>query len=201
MNVAFGVKAHSGWAALVTVGEPAGGVVVVDRRRIELAEDGWARQPYHAAAAAKRDEARDVVRHGVEAAHRMAAREIRATVERERQRGNEVVAGAVLVAAPMPDWTIEEILAVHFRKHQAEGVLYRDALARATEACGLRLVAIPEKELATYAERALGLPVSSLEKTIAALRKSAGPPWGKDQKDAALGALVALQPPQSRARS
>lgn len=65
----------------------------------------------------------------------------------------------------------------------------------------MRLVAIPEKELATYAERALGLPVSSLEKTIAALRKSAGPPWGKDQKDAALGALVALQPPQSRARS
>jgi hypothetical protein len=28
---------------------------------------------------------------------------------------------------------------------------------------------------------------------IAALGKSAGPPWGKDQKDAALAALVALR--------
>lgn len=192
MNVAFGVKAHSGWAALVTVGDPAGDVVVVDRRRIELAEDGWARQPYHAAAA-NPDQARDVVRRGVEAAHRMAAREIRAAVERERERGNELIAGAVLVGTPMPDWSTEEILAVHFRKHKAEGVLFRDALVRATEACGLGLVVIPEKQLATYAASSLRMPVSRLEKTIATLGKSVGPPWGKDQKDTALAALVALQ--------
>jgi len=197
MNVAFGVKAHSGWAALVTVGELAGDVVVVDRRRIELAEDRWARQPYHAAAA-KPDDAREVVKRGVEAAHRMASREVRAAVERERERGNEVIAGAVLVGTPMPDWTIEEILAVHVRKHMAEGALFREALVRATEACGLRLVAIPEKQLATYAERALGAPIRSLEKTITTLGKSAGPPWGKDQKDAALAALVALHRGLSR---
>ena len=92
----------------------------------------------------------------------------------------------------MPDWSIEEILAVHFRMHKAEGVLFRDALVRATKACGLRLVAIPEKLLTTHAERVLGTPVSGLVRTIAALGKSVGPPWGKDQKDAALAALVAL---------
>jgi hypothetical protein len=30
----------------------------------------------------------------------------------------------------MPDWSIDEILAVHFRMHKTEGVLFRDALAR-----------------------------------------------------------------------
>ena len=127
-----------------------------------------------------------------EAAHRIAAREMRATVKRERERENKVAACAVLVANPMPDWSIEEILAVHFRMHKAEGALFRDALVRATKACGLMLVAIPEKLLAEQAERALGTPVSGQVKKVATLGKSVGPPWGKDQKDAALAALVAL---------
>ena len=77
--------------------------------------------------------------------------------------------------------------------HQAEGVLFREALVRAARACELRLVAIPEKLLTSHAERALGTPVSGLLKKIAKLGKSVGPPWGKDQKDAALAGLVALQ--------
>jgi hypothetical protein len=58
-------------------------------------------------------------------------------------------------------------------------------LARAGEACGLRLVTIPEKLLARDVQQ------------ISALGKVDGPPWGKDQKDAALAALVALQQPGS----
>ena len=192
MKVAFGMKAHSGWAALVVVGKRGGDFLVVDRRRIELVEDEWAKQPYHAAEDLKPAAARDVVERGVEAARRIAVREMRAAVKRERERGNEVTACAVLVGNPMPDWSIEEILAVHFRMHKAEGVLFRDALVRATEACGLRLVAIPEKLLTKHAERALRTPASHLVKKITALGKPVGPPWGKDQKDAALAALVAL---------
>jgi hypothetical protein len=93
----------------------------------------------------------------------------------------------------MPDWTVDEILAVHFRMHKAEGVLFRDALARAARACGLRLLGIPEKQLDEHVERALATSVNSLRKTIASLGKSVGPPWGKDQKDASLAAMVALQ--------
>ncbi len=192
MKVAFGMKAHSGWAALVVVGKRDGGFVVVDRRRIELAEDEWAKQPYHAAENLKPKAARDVVERGVEAAHRIAIREVRAAEKREQERENEVMACAVLVANPMPDWSIEEIRAVHFRMHKAEGVLFRDALVRATQACGLRLVAIPEKLLTKHAERTLGSPQSGLVKKITTLGKSVGPPWGKDQKDAALAALIAL---------
>jgi hypothetical protein len=42
-------KAHSGWAALVVLGKPEDDFVVVDRRRIPLVEEEWAKQPYHAA--------------------------------------------------------------------------------------------------------------------------------------------------------
>ena len=107
-------------------------------------------------------------------------------IERERARGNQAAACAVLVGAGMPPWSIDEILAVHFRMHKAEGVLFREALSAAAAALGLHASAIPEKQLAAIAEARGFLPA------LAALGKSAGPPWGKDQKDAALAALLAL---------
>ena len=191
MKVAFGLKSHTGWAALVVIGDRGRELIVVDRRRVELADERWAKQPYHAAENLKPEAARDLVRRGVEAAHRISGREMRAAVQRETQRGNQVTACAVLVISPMPDWSTEEILAVHFRMHKAEGVLFRDALARAAESCGLRVVAIPEKLLAQQAAKALGAPASALAKRMATLGKSVGPPWGKDQRDAALAAWVA----------
>ena len=196
MKIALGLKAHSGWAALVVLGTQDGELHVVDRRRLELAEEAdaqWAKQPYHAAEGLRSNEARKVVQRGVAAARRLAVRDMRAAVKRAREAKHEIVASAVLVADPMPHWSVEEILAVHFRMHQAEGVLFRDALARAANACGLRLVAIPEKLLTEQAEWALATSASALMKRIATLGKSAGPPWRRDQKDAALAAMIALQ--------
>jgi hypothetical protein len=72
-------------------------------------------------------------------------------------------------------------------------VLFRDALARAAGACGLRFVGIPEKQLDEHAERVLSTTVNSLRDVIASLGKSVGPPWGKDQKTASLAAMIALQ--------
>jgi hypothetical protein len=193
MKVSFGIKAHSGWAALVVVGKPGRDFLVVDRHRVELVEEEWAKQPYHAAENLQPDAARDLVKRGVEAAHRIALREMEGAIRRELDRANEVTACAVLTADPMPDWDVREILAVHIRMHKAEGVLFREALIRAASAAGLRSIGIPEKLLAKHAESALRTPASRLSETIASLGKSIGPPWGKDQKDAALAALVALQ--------
>src|SRR5512146_323870 len=137
MRIAFGLKAHSGWAALVAVARRDGDFEVADRRRIDLVEEAWAKQPYHAAEGLEPGAARALVERGIAAARQNAVLELRATLRRERERGNEVAACAVLVAEPMPDWSIEEVLAVHFRMHKAEGVLFRDALARAAKACGL----------------------------------------------------------------
>ena len=81
----------------------------------------------------------------------------------------------------MPDWTIEQIRSVHVRMHKAEGVLFPAALIAAAEACDLNVAAIPEKELP-----------ASFNDAITTLGKSAGPPWGKDQKTAALAAMIVL---------
>lgn len=193
MRVALGFKAHSGWAALVVIGENHGEYVVVDRRRIELVDDEWQKQPYHAAQDLTREKARDVVKRGVTAAQRGAIRELRVALKRERTRKHEIAASAVLVSDPMPDWSTEQILAVHFRMHKAEGVLFKDALARATKSCKIDLVAIPEKQIVQRAEQDLNMPFAAVSKIIADLGKAVGSPWGKDQKEAALAALIALQ--------
>jgi NAD(P)-dependent dehydrogenase (short-subunit alcohol dehydrogenase family) len=192
MKVAFGLRTHSGWAALVALGKSGDELVVVDRSRLELVEEEWAKQPYHAAEELEKKEAREVVKRGIAAAKRIARRELRAAVNHERDLGNQVIACSILVGSPMPDWTVDQILAVHFRMHQAEGVLFRDVLIEAANECELKVVTLPEKTLLQEAEKLLRTSTTNLTKTMAVLGKSAGPPWGKDQKDAALAALVGL---------
>jgi hypothetical protein len=188
MRVAIGTKAHSGWAALVAVGRAQDGApALVDRRRVELIDPKdahWAKQPYHAAEGLDPGDAHDVVKRGVDSAHRIAAREIAAAVKRMANAGHDVRACAVLVGTGMPAWSVDEILAVHFRMHKAEGELFRGALVAGARRAGVAVVELREKELAAHAKRAGG--------ALAALGKAAGPPWGRDQKDAALAAWIAL---------
>jgi len=196
MRACFGLKAHCGWSALVLLGRSKADFAVLDRRRVELVEQdaaSWARQPYHAAAGLEPGAARELVERGVEAARRIAIVQMRAAVQSCLESGHEVAACAVLVSEPMPAWSVDEILAVHFRMHKAEGHLFAEAMAQAARACGLTVIAIREKRLGERAQKALGAPISGLLGRVAALGRSVGPPWGKDQKHAALAAMIALQ--------
>ena len=187
MRIAAGFKAHSGWAALVVIGESDDGLVVVDRRRIELvdpADVNWAKQPYHAAESLSPAKARQLIERATASANRIALKEMRAFVKRSNDAGHEMAGCAVLIGTPMPDWTIEQIRSVHVRMHKAEGVLFPAALVRAAEHCDVKVVAMPEKELAVNADAT---------RKIAALGKSVGPPWGKDQKNATLAAMIMLR--------
>jgi hypothetical protein len=198
VKAVLGLKSHSGWAALVVLGTDGGELQVIDRRRIELVDEGdagWAKQPYHAAEHLRPEAARDVVKRGVAAARRIAAQEMRAVVRRTRAAKHKIAACAVLVGDPMPDWSVDEILAVHFRMHQAEGALFQDVLGAAARACGITLVTVPTKKLATQAGTVFGLRTSAILTRIALLGKSVGPPWGKDQKEATLAAAIALLGP------
>src|SRR4029077_18066019 len=122
---------------------------------------------------------------------RVAAREMRALVERSKKGGHQIIGCAVLVGTPMPEWTIDQLRSVHVRMHKAEGVLFPAALTSAAETCGLNVIAIPEKSLEARAEESLDLAVALT--TVAALGKSVGPPWGKDQKTATLAAMIVLE--------
>lgn len=192
MKVAFGLKAHSGWAALIALGNEDGELVVVDRRRLELVEEEWQKQPYHAAEELKSPEARRVVERGVRAAYKISRKEIRAALKRAERVGHRVVGCGVLMGNSMPDWSVEQILAVHFRMHKAEGVLFREALAKGAEENALKVIKVPEKELYEFAARSLSESPSTLQSRVVALGKTIGAPWGRDQKDSAVAALIAL---------
>ncbi len=195
MRIALGFKSHSGWAALVVVGLSESDFEVIDRRRIELIDEGelWAKQPYHAAEKLEPDKASAVVQRGIESAHKNALGQMRKIIKQTRNQKHEIAACVVLVPSPMPQWSTEDILAVHFRMHKAEGVLFPDALCRAAEACKLPLVAVSEKHLTEISEKELGVPFSRSMETIAKLGKIVGPPWGKDQKNATLAAMITLR--------
>ena len=192
MNVALGLKAHSGWAALIVLGGDNDHLEVIDRRRLELVEETWAKQPYHAAEELEVSEARKIVILGIKAAHKHAKKELQLSVKRLEKHGHKIKACAVLVGQPMPDWTVDEILAVHFRMHKAEGVLFREALAQAALECELNLVRVPEKDLNNVATSSLATPLKKLHLQLAALGQEVGPPWTKDQKEATLAAMIAL---------
>lgn len=192
MRVAFGLKARTGRAALVAVGGDLREPQFIERSQLKLLPDG-AFAPYHAAEGLEPGEARESVRRSIADAHRLAETGIRDAAQRMAQAGHELCGCGVLVGTGMPDWSTEEILAVHVRTHKAEGELFRDVLVAGARACDLEVTTLPDKSALVDAAKMLGLARARLDAHLAALGKSAGPPWGKDQKEAAAAALVALR--------
>ncbi len=191
----LGFKAHSGWAALVAVGGSAESPQIVKRQRVEVVEPAnatWAKQPYHAAEGLAPDEAKKLVRRAIESARELACRELDAVVAECRAQRHEIVGCGVLVGTAMPEWSVGEILAVHMRMHQAEGELFRDVWVRASAKCGLPVTRVPERKLWENAEEILGASGDALRKRLGEIGKAVGPPWGKDHKEAALIAWIAL---------
>ena len=195
--MAFGVKAHSGWAALVALGEGPAGPRLVARCRVALLDPrdaDWAKQPYHAAVGRGARDAEEIVARAVSAADEHAAREIADALALRRAHGDEVVGCGILLGSGRPaGGSVREILAVHARMHQAEGELFRGALCRAAERAGLEVIGVREKELETTAGETLSRPAAESRALLDAAGRSLGPPWARDQKDAALCAWIALR--------
>ncbi len=190
MRAALGLKARTGRALLVAVGNETE-LHILERSQLPLLPEGdWA--PYHAAEGLAAQAARERVTSSVASARRLAAEGIRGAAERLISAGHTICGCGLLVGAGMPTWSIEDILAVHVRMHQAEGELFRDVLVRGARAHGLEVVTLREKSALDDAATALGLSRPQLEARLAALGKTVGPPWGKDQKEAAAAAMVVL---------
>ncbi len=193
MQIAIGFKTHSGWAALVAVGFEGGQVHVVERRKIALVDELWAKQPYHAAERLQTRKAEELVNRGVRDAHAVALREFNAVLVRLELAGHTPASCSVLVGKPMPDWSVQEILAVHFRMHKAEGALFQNAILRAADACGIKTFPLLERELDESVESAWGEAAGIIKLTVCSFAKTIGPPWGKDQRIAVLAALIGMR--------
>jgi hypothetical protein len=90
---------------------------------------------------------------------------------------------------PLPE--LEKILASHALIHTADGELFREALAVASERCGLTVMRIKEKELLERAGKVLRLKPEKVLRCATEAGRGMGAPWSQDEKFAAVVAWVA----------
>ena len=165
MRRAIGISPHTGWAACVVVSGSLVKPEIVANEVIELLDESE-RFCFHRAATMERAAAEAWI----------ATVRAKATASARRALGPLLAAGVdvcAVVAKPGEPRSLDEVLASHPRIHTAEGHFYRDVLR---DACPVPVH--------------LALP-SSLD--VSRVGKLAPPPWGKDQKLAALAAWSVMR--------
>lgn len=193
-SAAVGLRAHSGWAALVVVAGSPRAPVVVDRRRIVLADPKIAgsRQPFHAAEPLELKKAGQLIRRCSTTSRSLARRALRAVLGELREKRHKVVGCGLLLASGRPVPALAAILASHALIHTAEGELFRDVLRRASRHYRLPVTEVRERELYTCAAAKLRQPADALGRRLSELGRLLGPPWSQDEKLAALVGWMAL---------
>jgi hypothetical protein len=175
MRTALGISPHTGWAACVVVGGTLAKPMIVANELIDILGDDE-RFCFHMAAEMSLPEARAWLPRIRKKALANAKRALAPLL------GNDV-AGCAIVAKAGAALPIEKALDTHTGLHTAEGHLFRDVLIEAST--------VP---VTVVAPRSLD---------VTKVGKLAKPPWGKDQKMAALAAWGILrgleaERPQSR---
>lgn len=191
----LGFAPHSGWAAVVGIGEADGRPHVLVRERIEMADpaDAEAKQPYHAVEDLPVDEARKRLAGYAATAASMAYAAVHGIVDQLAREGHRVRGIGILDSAGRKEESLPAILASHALIHTADGDHFRDAIAAAADQCKLKVSRVRAREVDREASSVLGKPVLSLKETVKELGRSVGPPWGADQKAAALVAWLVLK--------
>ena len=187
-RAAVGFSTHTGWAAAVVLSGSVERPRVVHRARIELWElaDGFI---YHRAAELDPEAGRKLIQRAEELSRRKAREGLRTLLEPLQVPLS--AAGIVGANARLPS-DLTAILKSHALVHAAEGELFRRALALASEGAGLKVATVPARKLPAMAAQALGIGEAEVPRRVADLGRGLGAPWGKDQKDAAAVAWVAL---------
>jgi hypothetical protein len=193
-RIALGVAPHSGWAAVVGIAEAGGRPEVMVRERMEMAgaDDAEAKQPYHAVEDLPVAEARKRLARYSAAAESRAHAAIRRIVHRLERDRHRVIGLGILDSSGRTGDSLEVVLASHALIHTADGDHFRDAIAAAASRCGLAVSRVRARDLERDALGAVGSPVEGLHDTVKQLGRSVGPPWGADQKAAALLAWLLL---------
>jgi hypothetical protein len=192
---ALGFAPHSGWAAAVCVAEVDGRPVVLARERVVLADpdDPDSKQPYHAVEGWTVPEAAKQLEAWSATAEGFARQAVGHIVEEAAARGHTIFGLGILDSAGRKDVPLASILASHALIHSADGDHYRAAIAAAAGRCGLPAHRVRAGELEAKAAEATGTGVESLRLALKEMGRAVGPPWGADQKSAALLAWLVLR--------
>jgi hypothetical protein len=193
VTTTIGFSDHSGWAVLSVLSGTREDANLLFRERVQLCPPDLPRQPYHAVA--EQGAAMAVIEQVRQAALELARRAI---ADANARAGGEVASAAVAMGRTAVPNDVTKILASHTLLHSAEGELYRELLAEAAAAAGLRVVRFLNKEVRSEAAAAIGLPLQTLEAKLGEIGKMVGSPWTKDEKDATAAAWLALATISSR---
>jgi len=191
-KAAIAFKPRTGRAVMVILASVARETRVIGRQEIALLPPGEM-APYHAAEGLESKAADRHVKAAIERARKLASAAVKDAAKRCAEAGHDLAGVGVLVGTGMPQWTTDEILAVHVRMHKAEGEVFRDILVDAVRDFGMEPATLPDRTAIDAAAKKLGITRAKLDAAIAAIGKAAGPPWGRYQKEAAAAALVALK--------
>jgi hypothetical protein len=191
---AMGFAPHSGWAAAVVLGGSHAKPRVLSRSRIEMADprDPESRQPYHAVEALGVEEAERRLDGYGAAAEGLAYAAIQALAGDLAGHGYRLTSAGVLESSGRRASSLVSTLASHALIHAADGDHFRNALAAAAQRSGLSVSRVRGRDLEARAEARLGRPLPRLREAVRELGRQVGPPWGADQKAAALLAWLLL---------
>jgi hypothetical protein len=178
----IGVSDHGGWAVLVTVARDR---TLLDRRRVELVDEGLPKIPHHSEGQGLRlDEAVALVER------------VRVSAERHAVLALDAVAmavprvlGVALRKCPQLPPTIAERIKDYRAQNVADWVMYREALASAAEARLWPVHWYDAKSVSAAASHALR--VKNFDAHFLQMRRAVGPPWNNDHKIAMAAAIVA----------
>ena len=194
-TAAIGFSAHSGWAAMVVLGGTKAAPDLLDRSRVTLIDDRdpEAKQPYHTVEFLCVEEATGRLDGYLAIATRMAQESVQAQSEKLKKQGISLKSVGILESSSRKNIALASILASHALIHAAEGDHFRNALSAAAEQLRLEVRRLQTRALEEHAVKCLRLPLKRLLDTVNGLGREVGPPWGADQKKAALLAWTLLQ--------
>jgi hypothetical protein len=193
-KAALGLRAHSGWAAMVAIAGLVDSPSVIDRRVIQLCnpKTRGSKQPYHAAEPLPFRDAEKFISRCIGETHEFAHEGLCAALSDLQNKGHRVVGCGVLLGSGRTLPSLEGILASHAMIHAAEGDLFRNALVATAARCKLPVIGVRERELFSRAGEILARSEDDLRDYLSEVGHSLGPPWREDQKCAMLAAWMAL---------
>jgi hypothetical protein len=193
-TAAIGFSPHSGWAAMVVLGGSADAPELLARSRVQLIDDHdpESKQPYHAVEFLCVEEATGRLDGFMAVAIRLAEDFIRVQSEELLGRGIVIRSVGIIESSSRKQISLASILASHALIHAADGDHFRNALFVAAEQCQLPVCRIPARDLQEHASKRLRRPVNQILDAVNKLGQGKGPPWGADQKKAALVAWTLL---------
>jgi hypothetical protein len=177
----IGVSDHGGWAVLVTVARDG---TLLDRRRVELVDEGLPKLPHHhEGQALPLDEAVALVERVRVSAERCSVLALDSVTMAAPR-----ILGVALRNCPQLPHAIAERITDYRARNVADWVMYRKALASAAEARGWPVYWYDAKKVLGAASQALR--VDNFDAHSLDVRRAVGPPWDKDYKLAMAAAIV-----------